>query len=1613
MPINKDLSVSPYFDDHNSEKNFHKVLFKPGVAVQTRELNQLQTLLQEQVERFGNNIYKRGTIIDGVNFIYHPNYAYIKIDDSQLDGLPAVPSSYVSHFIVEPTSNLTAHIINSADGFEATDPDLKTLYVRYINSGTAGNVASFEAGQILKIYDYLDSVHKVNINNGSSGFANNDAVVFCSALEIVLSTNTNFTVGETINNTGATKFAVVTSQSVVNGKTVLGIKPRTADLSNTEISSTIWQFAEAEDIIGLTSSATATITQPVGSGATATITTSADIGKIIDVDILNGGEGYYVSPYCTIKSSGAASTIGSRNYTDLNLVAQNYVAQITVSNKANTVGEGYAFGVTEGVIYQKGYFVRVEPQTVIVSKHSPTPNNLSVGFETLEDVIDSNIDQSLLDNATGEYNEFAPGADRLKLTPQLVVVNTDIATANEEFLSIVDFSEGRAFKENKRTQFNSIMDEMALRTSEEAGDYVLNEFLVTTRSPANTELEGQKFSVVVDPGRGYIDGYRVETIANYSTDVDKGIDSRLAANMSAVIDYGNFIKVTQAAGSWNCNVGTQINLKDNTTQFAANTAAVNAGTLSSTGNTIGTARVRNFVFDSGEPGTANAIYRLYLFDIRMNAGKNFQDVQGVQMGSTTAVADVVLTYDATVNDSICKLEDTTTGSSLIVQTGTNATKNVDNLTYVYRTTSDVVSMANTGIASVLLTDPDEYYAYESTSLTDNEKKSLVLVPGANITLLPNTASDGTASVSTSSNTITITASSVNKYSIGDWIALYSAPSTFVMRQVRAKTATTLQLDSNVGFTNGTAEFSRAFPKNIPVGLHRVPGATATTSGGGKTLTIFLGLTIDSASATTCSLTYDVEVRDAAPEAKTADRDNFVKIDLTTDNLNGPWCLGIPDIFRLKKVFLSNSSTVNVNSTDVTDQFFIDHNQTADYYGLGYLYKRNDANITLGASSWLLVQFDAFASTPGVFTLNSYVSSNEVQRFADDSLELSALGTKTNSFEVPELYTASGKYYDLLNCIDFRPVATATAAYSKTVAGATVNPSSTLSFSGTDKKFPLPESGVEFDREHFMGRKDAVVITKDNLIKVIRGAADARPVDPTVPKGVLLLNKLTIPAYPCVATNFSATMKEILDRKISNEKFMLRRLRTRTVNIEIDANERKFEQPKGYTMAAIGQLERRIKDLEYYTALSLVESDLKEKTIPSVASPGMNRFKFGFFVDDYSTTKHSDTDHPEYYCEVVDSKVVPVAVSTGTPHGPTDPVPQCVGTFAIVTQGIASKTPPPPPPPSPPSPPPPVVSPPPSTTPPPAPPPAPVVTAKTVSLYRSETTTNKATYSDTGWLQFSSVPATYKVDYNFYSKADELKIEKRNANGVITVIRPSSDLIYKGILNFTHDPSTGREYKFTTKFKSSIWNYTLYYPIDDTVYVAPTAPSTNVGTIFYDGALISITPGTFQTQSMNQNFGEMAYIATGVDQVVQLASLKPNTIHTVSLSDSTFTSTVTPIIKTNTVPLFGTNTTTYISTDEYGKVQFKMLIDTTVLNNLQSMTGINYTSSPNAIYVKVESADKTSVCGFMIKLNGSPPPSGGTVSGGTSSGYTAPAPSTSSYVSYGGSTTGKSADTYLV
>ena len=62
MPQITDLNVAPYYDDFDENDLFNRVLFRPGFAIQARELTTLQSILQSQIERHGKHMFKEGTM---------------------------------------------------------------------------------------------------------------------------------------------------------------------------------------------------------------------------------------------------------------------------------------------------------------------------------------------------------------------------------------------------------------------------------------------------------------------------------------------------------------------------------------------------------------------------------------------------------------------------------------------------------------------------------------------------------------------------------------------------------------------------------------------------------------------------------------------------------------------------------------------------------------------------------------------------------------------------------------------------------------------------------------------------------------------------------------------------------------------------------------------------------------------------------------------------------------------------------------------------------------------------------------------------------------------------------------------------------------------------------------------------------------------------------------------------------------------------------------------------------------------------------------------------------------------------------------------------------------
>ena len=169
MPQNINLNVSPYYDDFSEDKNYYKVLFKPGTSIQARELTTLQSILQNQIEKFGKHFFKDGAMIIPGNIAYDDNYTCIEINSIHL-GIPV--SAYLNDLIGKTIkgriSNIVAKIESVLDE-STSERGNATLYIKYQSSSQSDFTSS-------KFIDGEDLIIQEDVNYSLGILSKDDTI---------------------------------------------------------------------------------------------------------------------------------------------------------------------------------------------------------------------------------------------------------------------------------------------------------------------------------------------------------------------------------------------------------------------------------------------------------------------------------------------------------------------------------------------------------------------------------------------------------------------------------------------------------------------------------------------------------------------------------------------------------------------------------------------------------------------------------------------------------------------------------------------------------------------------------------------------------------------------------------------------------------------------------------------------------------------------------------------------------------------------------------------------------------------------------------------------------------------------------------------------------------------------------------------------------------------------------------------------------------------------------------------------------------------------------------------------------------------------------------------
>tara|TARA_B100000424_G_scaffold197039_1_gene154329 strand:- start:5834 stop:13921 length:8088 start_codon:yes stop_codon:yes gene_type:complete len=173
MPQKTNLNVNPYYEDFDATKNFYKILFRPGYSIQGRELTQVQSILQNQLESFGKYAFKQGEQVIPGEVGLNTKLDYVKLSSvSEVaisEGDSIVYKKYdISQLVGQQLRGLTSGVLANVLATKlATESTADTIFVSYLNSGNSNTEPTFRQGETLEVVDGVNTPLLVVGTDGS------------------------------------------------------------------------------------------------------------------------------------------------------------------------------------------------------------------------------------------------------------------------------------------------------------------------------------------------------------------------------------------------------------------------------------------------------------------------------------------------------------------------------------------------------------------------------------------------------------------------------------------------------------------------------------------------------------------------------------------------------------------------------------------------------------------------------------------------------------------------------------------------------------------------------------------------------------------------------------------------------------------------------------------------------------------------------------------------------------------------------------------------------------------------------------------------------------------------------------------------------------------------------------------------------------------------------------------------------------------------------------------------------------------------------------------------------------------------------------------------------
>jgi len=173
---------STYKDDWKDSDHYNRILFNPGRALQARELTQMQTIIQEGIRKFANNIYQKDGVpikTGGISVNNAVSFIKIALDtNNKFDDV----TSLVGVELTGQSSSIKVKV-TKAVAAENGDPD--TLYVQYLDDPTTRTpYATYNSPSYVTPGEVLSNGSDINMTVQTINTSVNPAIGFGSQIEI-------------------------------------------------------------------------------------------------------------------------------------------------------------------------------------------------------------------------------------------------------------------------------------------------------------------------------------------------------------------------------------------------------------------------------------------------------------------------------------------------------------------------------------------------------------------------------------------------------------------------------------------------------------------------------------------------------------------------------------------------------------------------------------------------------------------------------------------------------------------------------------------------------------------------------------------------------------------------------------------------------------------------------------------------------------------------------------------------------------------------------------------------------------------------------------------------------------------------------------------------------------------------------------------------------------------------------------------------------------------------------------------------------------------------------------------------------------------------------------